>query len=190
MAAAVGFATHSGWAVAIVVTLDGSHVEVVDRRRVELIDDGRPRQAFHAAAGLPADEADALVADVEAAIERATSAALMELVRVVEDVTSVGVVGAPRDIPDVATVLKSHARMHACEGEQYRRAVVEAAIAHGLDAWRGAGDALPSAAGAATGLTAERLTTALTDIGRTLGPPWRKDHKEATLAALASFGAE
>jgi hypothetical protein len=190
MPAAVGFATHSGWAIAVTVTFDGARLDVVDRRRVELIDEDTPRQAFHAAAGLPHDDAAALVARVEAAIEGASEAALDEIVESVDDVESVGIVGAPRDIPDVATVLASHARMHASEGEQYRRALAEVAAARGLPAWRGASDVLPAASAAATGWTASRLTTALAEIGRALGPPWRKDHKEAVLAALASLSGD
>ena len=61
--AAVGFSTHSGWAVAITARVDvEGHLRVVDRRRVALIDDDLPRQAYHAAAGLPAAEARATVA--------------------------------------------------------------------------------------------------------------------------------
>ena len=48
----------------------------------------------------------------------------------------VAVVGQPREIPGVAVVLASHARMHACEGEQYRRGIVEAANDLGLPVLR------------------------------------------------------
>src|SRR5688572_7681164 len=44
---AVGFAAHSGWAMAVVVGLVDGHLRVYDRRRVELISPDLPRQAYH-----------------------------------------------------------------------------------------------------------------------------------------------
>ena len=55
MQAAVGFSTHSGWAVAVTAGVgDDGHLAVVDRRRVTLISDDLPRMAYHAAAELDA----------------------------------------------------------------------------------------------------------------------------------------
>jgi hypothetical protein len=187
MRTAVGFSTHSGWAIAVVVALDGTAVEVLDRHRVELIDQDTPRQAFHAAAGLPHDEAAALVEEVEAAIERGAGAVLDELLAATPTLASVGIVGAPRDIPDVSTVLASHARMHASEGEQYRRALADVATARGLPVWRGPSDALHAAASTTTGWSASCLRDAVAAVRVALGPPWRQDHKQAMLAALASL---
>jgi hypothetical protein len=118
---AVGFSTHSGWAVAVTAGVDDDgHLHVVDRRRVTLIDDNVPRQAYHAAKGLGADGAEALVASVDASIIDRARAVLSEIVADTGagPVLGVAVVGEPREIPEVAVVLASHARMHACEGEQ------------------------------------------------------------------------
>jgi hypothetical protein len=106
--AGLGFSTHSGWAVAITAGLDdGGHLCVVDRHRVELIDNDLPRQAYHAAAALTAAEADALVARVDASIAARARTVLTEILASTRGVEVVGVavVGEPRVIPDVATVL-------------------------------------------------------------------------------------
>ena len=62
-----------------------------------------------------------------------------------EAIVGVAVVGRPRDIPGVAVVLASHAGMHACEGEQYRRGIVEAANDLGLPVLRIGPDQLGTA---------------------------------------------
>src|SRR5690606_41879396 len=79
----VGVAHHLGWAV--VVAADEAH-EVVDRRRIELVEPGLPVAPVHHEGGPhdlhrrggPLDDAElaALVAEVRASAARATAAAL------------------------------------------------------------------------------------------------------------------
>ena len=42
----------------------------------------------------------------------------------------------------------------------------------------------------ASGIRAEPLKRRIAELGRTLGPPWTVDQKEATLAALVALGGE
>jgi hypothetical protein len=187
---AAGFSTHSGWAVAVTAGLDeAGRLRVVDRRRVELIDDDVPRQAYHAAAGLPAAEARALVARVDTSIAARSREVLTNLSASSGDcsVVAAAVVGEPREIPDVDVVLASHARMHACEGEQYRRGLADAADELGLRVVRAAPGDLASRAGELLAWPAERIEDELAAVRKSLGPPWQKDHKEATLAALVAL---
>ena len=172
----MGVTTHSGWAIAVVAGLDAGRLEVVDRRRIELISPDLPRQAYHAALGLPAEEAEALVTAVDRSIVECSLAALRKI-QADHTVVAVAVVGPIREIPDVPKVLASHARMHASEGEQYRRGVTEAAADLGLRVERVDPKDLPS------GLAEDHAR-----IRATLGPPWQKDHKDATAAALAALG--
>jgi hypothetical protein len=186
--AAVGFSTHSGWAVAIVAGLDGDgHLRVADRRRVELIDGALPRQAYHAAKALPPGQADALVERVERAITARAVDVLSEMRTGPVPIVAVAVVGEPREIPDVATVLASHARMHACEGEQYRRAIVEAAGELGLATHRAGPAALAGLVAAELGWAPGRAERELAAVRAELGPPWQQDHKHAALAALLAL---
>jgi len=72
----------------------------------------------------------------------------------------------------VATVLRSHAWMHAAEGVLYRDAVLAAARRCGLRA---------HAVDAATLPEADDI---LRDLGRDAGRPWRRIEKDAARAAL------
>jgi hypothetical protein len=176
--------------VAINCGLDeAGHLGVADRRRVELVDDDLPGQAYHAAVGLTPPEADAVVNRVDASILARAQHALAEILSSSQDLTVVGVavVGEPRDIPDVATVLASHALMHACEGEQYRRGIVDAADGIGLPTLRIAPTELPARLNATIGWTPARTERELAAVRAEIGPPWRKDHKTAAMAALAAL---
>src|SRR6266436_7250102 len=73
----VGIAHHLGWAVA--VSASAGH-EVVDRRRIELIEPGMPTAPIeHEAKSLDDDAAARMVAQVSASALRATSASLDQL---------------------------------------------------------------------------------------------------------------
>jgi hypothetical protein len=185
--AAVGFATHSGWAVAVTAGVgDDGHLAVVDRRRVTLLGDDLPRMAYHAAAELDADAAERLVASVDASIADYARDVVGELVVAADvAVAGVAVVGRPREIPSVAVVLASHARMHASEGEQYRRGIVEAANDLGLPVLRIGPDELTARTTELLGWTPERTEQELAAVRAALGAPWQTDHKQAALAALA-----
>jgi hypothetical protein len=75
----VGIADHFGWAVAVTASADH---EVIDRRRVELIDPGvTPAPIHYESARLDVAATAALVADVRASVVRASSAALDGLYR-------------------------------------------------------------------------------------------------------------
>jgi hypothetical protein len=189
--AAVGFSTHSGWAVAVTAGVgDDGHLAVVGRRRVTLIGDDLPRMAYHAAAELDTDAAERLVASVDASIADHARAVVGELADTPDvAVVGVAVVGQPREIPDVAVVLASHARMHACEGEQYRRGIVEAANDLGLPVLRVGADELTARTTELLEWTSERAEQELAAVRAALGAPWQSDHKQAALAALTLLRA-
>jgi hypothetical protein len=182
--AAVGFSTHSGWAVAVTAGIgDDGHLAVVDRRRVTLISDDLPRMAYHAAAELDAGAAERLVASVEASIADHARAVVGELASAPDvAVEGIAVVGQPREIPGVAVVLASHARMHACEGEQYRRGIVEAANDLGLPVLRIGPDELTARTTELLEWTPDRTEQELAAVRVALGAPWQADHKQAALA--------
>jgi hypothetical protein len=170
---------------------DDGHLAVVDRRRVTLIGDDLPRMAYHAAAELDADAAERLVARVDASIADHARAVVGDLVDTPDvAVVGVAVVGQPREIPGVAVVLASHARMHACEGEQYRRGIVEAANDLGLPVLRVGADELTARTTELLEWTPERAEQELAAVRAALGAPWQSDHKQAALAALTLLRAQ
>jgi hypothetical protein len=60
-----GVADHNSWAIFVSVSAKDGSPEVVDRRRVELIDPGLPKQPYeHETAGMNATEAERLVQEV------------------------------------------------------------------------------------------------------------------------------
>jgi hypothetical protein len=66
--AVIGISDHGGWAILVTVARDGT---LLDRRRVDLVDEGLPKIPHHSdAQRLPLDEAVALVERVRASAER------------------------------------------------------------------------------------------------------------------------
>src|SRR4029079_17731503 len=108
----LGIAHHLGWAVA--VTASDDH-EVVDRRRIELIEPGLPAAPIHHEGGphdmhrsgdpLDDDALAALVAEGRVSVVAATSAALDELeTDLTGPIRSISVRSWPDDFPtDIAT---------------------------------------------------------------------------------------
>ena len=153
------------------VTVSGTRRRpvVASRRRIELIGARLPRQPYHAIAEEGAPRT--VVAQVERAALKAARSAVTSAV----GVRVVGVVAAERQLPsDIDAILRSHARLHAAEGRLYERCVIDAA--------------------GELGLPVLSLDPAFLDVceaveglGRVLGPPWQKDHKLATEAALAAL---
>jgi hypothetical protein len=194
--AVLGFRVHTGWAAAVAVAGSPSEIQVVDRRRFTLVEQGDHDTVFvyHAAA-----ELDAAAAERRVATARATARAntLRELGRLLADLEvagySVRAVGLPgggaRPLPSLGDILRSHSLIHRAEGELYREVLADACAARGLRVIGMPSKELHPRAAAASGLGADGVKRRLTGIGRALGPPWTVDQKEATLAALIA-GAE
>jgi hypothetical protein len=90
--------------------------------------------------------------------------------------------------PPLDKILASHSLLHAAEGELYRSAVVAALARRGIEVESIPRGVVATRAAQALGKTGdcERLVVAL---GQAAGPPWRREHKDAALAALASASA-
>ena len=169
---ALGWRAHSGWAVLVVVREPALEPHVLDRRRVELVDEVVPRQPYHAVAEDGASR-DVIRRAEERAIESAIAAT--NAVRDEFGIEAVGVVGRRRNVPDdLDKILASHMLLHAAEGELYERVLLEAAASAGLPA------TLVDPDGLAVPLPLE-------NAGKSLGPPWQKDHKLAAAAALLAL---
>ncbi len=192
--AALGWRSHSGWAVLVAVTGTARAPTVVARQRVELVDASLPRQPYHAAAGRTLGAAAALIAKVEAAAAAAaadaTKASMAALATAGHPVVAAGVVGGGRRLPDdLVKILGAHALLHSAEGDLYEQALAEAAARVGLPVSLIPLKTVITDAAAALHTTATALDAALKTAGRTLGPPWQKDHREAAAAALAALAA-
>ena len=64
MRLALGLKAHSGWAALVVLGTPDGELHVVDRRRIELVEEADAqwaKQPYHAAEGLPSDKARTVV---------------------------------------------------------------------------------------------------------------------------------
>jgi hypothetical protein len=192
--AGLGCSVGTGWAVLVTVvrgTGDGGGPVVVDRRRVELVE-GPGRFVYHLAAERPLAEAGELAARSQAAAGQAATGAVGEVVRAAatagHQLVQAAVVGpAAQGVPTVAEALRTHAGMHAAEGRLYRGAVHDACRAAGLGVDRVPARDLLDQAALALDRLPEDVTALLAALGKELGPPWRREHKDAALAAWLSL---
>ena len=179
----LGWRVHSSWAVVVGVAGPPSSPVVVHRERITLLDDESAQEPYHAAVGRPLDEAAAWIRTVEEAAASAAAAAIGALAKSVGPVGAVGVVGGNRQLPELARILVSHARLHAAERNLYEEALVEGATRAGLPV-----TTVPATgkllAHASEQLGVAELGSVVAGLGAAIGPPWQKDHREAAVAAL------
>ncbi len=185
----LGIAHHFGWAVA--VTASDDH-QVVDRRRIELVEagvlaapihhGGGPHLLHQTAAPLTDDELASLVEDVRASAVRVASAELDRIVAAVPaPIASMSVRAWPPDFPsDIATQRRVPYESRA-DSIMYCTILADLArergwTIHTYDAAR--------TEAAATRLLGESADEILHGPRARLGPPWTKDHRTALAATI------
>jgi hypothetical protein len=196
--AALGFRTHSGWAAAVALGGSPRSPEVIDRRRIALIEPGSQGgvQPYHVARTMDLPKAEEFIQAVIAAIERSALAAVREFAEAINVkghvVTCCGIVLASgRALPSLGTTLRSHAMVHTAEGELYRSAIARAAKNLHWQCLRVPERDLYKLAAKHLRIPEPKLKIRITEMGRALGSPWSADEKCATLIAwLALVGFE
>lgn len=192
MKVAFGMKAHSGWAALVVVGTPDGDFAVVDRRRIELVEDEWAKQPYHAAENMEAGAARALV---ERGIEAAQRIAVREMRAAVgqeqerkNKVTACAVLVA-NPMPDwsIEEILAVHFRMHKAEGVLFRDALVRATKACRLRLVAIPEKLLTKHAESALGSPMSRLAKRVMTLGKSVGPPWGKDQKDAALAAMIAL---
>jgi hypothetical protein len=176
----LGIADHFGWAVAVTASADH---QVVDRRRIELIEPGLSAAPIHYE-GKRLDVAGtaALVAEVRAAVVRATSAALDDIAGALPArVASMSLRAWPPDFPTDIAVQRRAPYEARADAIMYRQVLSELAHARG---WRVHLYRAKDVVGRATHMLGERAEEILHGPRARLGPPWTKDHRTALAAAI------
>jgi hypothetical protein len=178
----VGIADHLGWAIAVTASPDH---EVVDRRRIALVEPGlSPAPIHYESRRLDVAATAALVAEVRASVVRATSAALDELAAVLPaPVRSIALRTWPHDFPDDIAVLRRSPWEARADAVMYRQELAECAHARGWDVHLYDAKAVE---GQAVRILAARAHEVLHVPRATLGPPWTKDHRTALAAAIVA----
>ena len=178
----LGIADHLGWAVA--VTASEEH-EVVDRRRIELVEPGMSQAPIHyESRRLTVAGTAALVAEVRASVVRATAAALDEIATALPGpLLSISLRAWPPDFPDDIAIQRRSPHEARADAIMYRQELAELADARGwaVDLYD-AKSVLDQAAGKLAG----RADEVLRGPRARIGPPWTKDHRTALAATIVA----
>jgi hypothetical protein len=178
----VGIADHFGWAVAVTASADH---EVVDRRRIELVEPGiSPAPIHYDSARLDVAATTALVAQVRASVVRATSAALDDLAAALPaPIASMSLRAWPSDFPDDIAVQRRSPYEARADAIMYRQVLAD--LAHARD-WTVHFYLAKDVIGQATSMLGARAGAVLDGPRAALGPPWTKDHRTALAATIVA----
>lgn len=176
----LGIADHLGWAIAVTASADH---EVVDRRRIELVEPGLSSAPIHyESRRLDVAATAALVAKVRASVVRTTSAVLDELATALPaPVASISLRAWPPDFPDDVAVQRRAPYEARADAIMYRQVLSELARARGWEVHVYDAKAVERQAAR---LLADRADAVLRGPRATLGPPWAKDHRTALAATI------
>jgi hypothetical protein len=191
--ATLGFSVHTGWAALIAVAGTPASPVILERRRVDMIagsEPDSPRFVYHAAQNLAS--LGAAERCVREAVELSCAKAMAAIEHVVRelgernyDVAGSGIVVGSRPLTaDLATILESHALIHAAEGALFRAAIKSASERLKIPVMEIHARELPSRAARVLKIPVTALPERLAQVGRAAGRPWSKDQKDSFLAAL------
>ena len=184
----IGVSDHGGWAVLVTVAGDGT---LLDRRRVELVDEGLPKIPHHSEGQtLPIHEAVDLVERVRLSAERHAKLALDAVAGAVTPGSLSGIGGvALRECPawlpsSISERIKDYRAQNVADWVMYRKALAAAAEARGWSVhWYDARKVVHSASEV---LRIADFDAHFLQLRRSVGPPWDKDHKVAMAAAIVA----
>ena len=196
--AAVGVAETGSAAVLVTVSPGG---ELLDRRRVELIEPGLSTHPHHhegswavgrylntpGARALSLAEAVALVERVRASAARGARESLAALVSAVPTpIAAIAIRTCPALPPTIEERIVDNRAQTYADSVMYRQAMAIAAEVRGWSVhWYDREQVLRDAA---TALGPREIGPVLHAMGKAAGPPWQAGHKLAAAAALAAMG--
>jgi hypothetical protein len=195
MKVAFGMKAHSGWAALVVLGTHSGELQVVERCRMELVEKDEAswaKQPYHAAERLNAGDGRDLV---RRGLEAAHRIAIREMRTAVKRAREAGhevaacAVLMVDPMPDwtVDEILAVHFRMHKAEGVLFRDALARAARACGLRLLHVPEKQLDEHAERALTTSLNSLRKTIASLGKSVGPPWGKDQKDASLAAMIAL---
>src|SRR5215469_8899108 len=181
----VGISDHGGWAVLVTVAKDGA---LLDRRRVDLVDENLPKLPHHSEGQRrPLEDAVELVERVRVSAERHAVLALDALSIAVPHILGVALRRCQELPPTLAERIKDYRAQNVADWVMYRKALATGAEAHGWPVhWY---DAKKVFGAASQALGVENLDGYFLRVRRAIGPPWDKDHKLAMAAAIVTAKA-
>jgi len=178
----IGVADHGGWAVLVTAARDGA---LLDRRRVELVDDELPAiPHHHEAQMLPLDEAVALIERVRVSAERHAVLALEAVATAVPDIRGIALRDYQPLPPTIAERLKDYRARNVADWVMYRKALAAAAEARGWSVYLY--DAKKVLAASSKVLRVANFDIYFLKMRSAVGAPWNNDHKFAMAAAIVA----
>ena len=182
----IGVSDHGGWAV--FVTADGKG-NLLDRRRVELVDEELPKIPHHSEGqGLPLGQAVELVERVRVSVERHAKLVLDGVAAEVPgSILGIALRQCQELPPTVAERITNYRAQNVADWVMYRKELAAAAAARGWPVhWY---DPRQVQQRASKALGVENLDAHFAQLRRSIGPPWGQDHKMAMAAAIAAMNA-
>ena len=191
----IGIRVHSGWGALVAVSGEADAVEVIDRRRIQIIDRSVPGavQPYHFAKELDLGAGQKHVADSAAASAQLALAAMRQVVDHLRSqnykiVAAAILLSSGRPLPDFETILASHAMIHSAEGEFFRQAFRQACQGLKIPVTGIRERDLDEHAKAALGKDAALVVKKrIAGLGKAIGPPWTTDEKSAALVAVVAL---
>jgi len=184
---ALGLKARTGSAALVALAGAADAPRIVAKTRIVMATTFETGAVYHAAQELSLAAAEAHVAKSARTFEALAVKALQALrTELGADFfwTGGALVAAPaKPALPLVQIIAAHPRVHAAEGELYRRVVERAAVACGLKMVRVAPTELVAQAARAAGLRPPEVEGGLAALGKASGPPWTKEEKECALAA-------
>jgi hypothetical protein len=194
MKVAFGLKAHSGWAAVVAVGRLGKEYQLIDRRRIELVDEGEPwaKQPYHAAEGMTADRARATVERAIEMVHRVAEKQMREAVARAKELKHemagcAVLVPAPMPAWTTEEILAVHFRMHKAEGVLFPEALCQAAARCNVAVLKVPEKELEADAEQHLLMTRGDIGETLAALGKSAGAPWTKDQKTAALAAMIAL---
>ena len=188
--ATIGIKTHSGWAALVAVEGTFPTPKVLVRQRLDLIetDDGA-NQPYHYAKQLKLAEAKEYLDRTATTSRRLAKNALQQVAARIHEqnyaLVGCGILLASgRPLPKLEEILASHPLMHAAEGEFFRTAIRDACRELNIPNTGVRERGIFEQSASKFKVEVSALKAQLTILGRSLGSPWTKDQKQASMAAL------
>ncbi len=194
---AIGIRVHSGWGALVAVSHDGKTPEIIERRRVAITgttDEGA-NQPYHAARNLKIDEAESFITGCFTACEETASSAMETLLtdlrhRKYRIAGAAVLQAAGRTLPPLEKILAAHPLIHTAEGEFFRSVFCNACEGLNIPIFKIRERDLEVSLQEKFGRKTAKLRNQVSQLGKSVGPPWTTDQKHATLAALLVLTAK